>query len=253
MPFQKGDFVLIVYKDKKYLKKLEENLCLSIGKAKIKFEDIVGKKDGERVKDFFLFAPTLEDILLFGFKRKTQIIYPKDAFFVAFKLGIKKGDRVLEFGTGSGVFTSVVSLLAKEVYTFEICEDFFKLSLKNWQKFGLCKNVKAFNLDFAKARLKKEFFDACLVDVKEPWLYLEKIWRVLKKGKVCAFVLPTTNQVSRLLSEMEKYFAQIEVLEILHRYYKPNPERLRPQDRMVAHTTFLIFGRKKANKNHGVD
>jgi len=28
------------------------------------------------------------------------------------------------------------------------------------------------------------------------------------------------------------------------RYYKPEPERIRPTDRMVAHTGFLIFGRR---------
>jgi tRNA (adenine57-N1/adenine58-N1)-methyltransferase len=39
-------------------------------------------------------------------------------------------------------------------------------------------------------------------------------------------------------------FAFVEVCEILLRYYKPEPARLRPTDRMVAHTCFLIFARK---------
>jgi tRNA (adenine57-N1/adenine58-N1)-methyltransferase len=38
-------------------------------------------------------------------------------------------------------------------------------------------------------------------------------------------------------------FRQIEVLEIFLRHYKPVPERLRPDDRMVAHTGFLVFAR----------
>jgi tRNA (adenine57-N1/adenine58-N1)-methyltransferase len=38
-------------------------------------------------------------------------------------------------------------------------------------------------------------------------------------------------------------FAFIEVLEIMLRYYKAEPERLRPTDRMVAHTGYLIFAR----------
>jgi len=38
-------------------------------------------------------------------------------------------------------------------------------------------------------------------------------------------------------------FAFLEVVEVLLRFYKPEPERLRPTDRMVAHTGFLIFGR----------
>jgi len=31
---------------------------------------------------------------------------------------------------------------------------------------------------------------------------------------------------------------------LLLRHYKPNPDRLRPEDRMVAHTAFLLFARK---------
>jgi len=38
-------------------------------------------------------------------------------------------------------------------------------------------------------------------------------------------------------------FAFVDVCEIILRYYKPNPNRLRPTDRMVAHTGYLIFGR----------
>jgi len=39
-------------------------------------------------------------------------------------------------------------------------------------------------------------------------------------------------------------FVGMEVVEILVRRYKTNPERLRPDDMMVAHTGFLLFGRK---------
>jgi len=35
----------------------------------------------------------------------------------------------------------------------------------------------------------------------------------------------------------------VEVCEIMLRYYKPEPQRFRPTDRMVAHTGYLIFGR----------
>ena len=64
-------------------------------------------------------------------------------------------------------------------------------------------------------------------------------------GKTLGILVPTTNQVTKALEKMEEgNFAYPEVCEILLRYYKPNAERLRPQDRMVAHTGFLIFARK---------
>lgn len=245
MSFKEGEHVLILYKDRKYLKRLVKGLHLSVRGHAISFQDILGKQEGQKIGEFFVLKPSLEDILLLGFKRGTQVIYPNDAFYIAFKLNIRHTDRVLEFGTGSGAMTAVLSLLAGEVWTYEVSERFYKIALKNWETFGLCSNVKAFNMDFADAPLEDEFFDACLVDVKEPWEYLEKVWRVLKRGKTCAFVVPTTNQVSRLLSSMADLFTDLEVLEMLQRHYKTNPERLRPEDQMPAHTAYLLFGRKR--------
>ena len=244
MQIQEGDFVLIQIEDKRFLKRLTKGFSINYGKKTLKFEQIVGKEYGSKVGDFYLLKPTLESIILYGFKRKTQIIYPKDAFYIAFKLGIDKSSIVLEFGIGSGALTAVLSQLAGKVIAYEVSQEFYKNALKNWETFGLCKNVEAINMDFAEAEVQEESFDACFVDVREPWHYLEKVHKVLKRGAVCGFLLPTTNQVSQLLKEAEGLFGGLEVLEILLRNYKPVYERLRPEDRMVAHTGYLIFGMK---------
>ena len=61
---------------------------------------------------------------------------------------------------------------------------------------------------------------------------------------MCGFLLPTCNQVSDLLRGLDDGpFTEIEVLEILVRRYKTVADRLRPEDRMVAHTGFLVFAR----------
>jgi tRNA (adenine57-N1/adenine58-N1)-methyltransferase len=66
----------------------------------------------------------------------------------------------------------------------------------------------------------------------------------LKLGGFLGMILPTTNQITRTLPVlMENNFAFVEVCEIMLRYYKPDWERLRPTDRMVAHTGYLVFGR----------
>jgi tRNA (adenine57-N1/adenine58-N1)-methyltransferase len=39
-------------------------------------------------------------------------------------------------------------------------------------------------------------------------------------------------------------FAFVEACEVLLRYFKPEPARIRPTDRMVAHTGFLVFARR---------
>jgi tRNA (adenine57-N1/adenine58-N1)-methyltransferase len=53
------------------------------------------------------------------------------------------------------------------------------------------------------------------------------------------------NQVEKTLYALrQNRFAFLEVCEILLRYYQAEPSRLRPTDRMVAHTGFLIFARR---------
>jgi tRNA (adenine57-N1/adenine58-N1)-methyltransferase len=39
-------------------------------------------------------------------------------------------------------------------------------------------------------------------------------------------------------------FAFVETCELLLRFYKSEPSRIRPTDRMVAHTGFLVFARR---------
>ncbi|RMG99567.1 MAG: tRNA (adenine-N1)-methyltransferase [Aquificota bacterium] len=245
MTFKEGDLVLIVHGDRRYLKRLSEGFSLNVGKESVKYEDIIGKEEGAKVGNFCLFRPTLEDIIMLGFKRKTQILYPKDSFYVAFKLGLDKTKRLLEFGVGSGASTAVFSMLAGEVWAYEIRREHYELASKNWKSFGLCSNVRLFNEDFANAQVEENFFDAVFIDVKDPVPYTEKVYKALKPGAVLASVQPTANQLSGLIKAIEKQFCHIEVLEVLHRHYKTNPERLRPYDQMVAHTGYLLFARKR--------
>jgi tRNA (adenine57-N1/adenine58-N1)-methyltransferase len=52
------------------------------------------------------------------------------------------------------------------------------------------------------------------------------------------------NQVSTILAELERgAFMPIEIVEILIRNYKLAAQRLRPRDRMVGHTGYLLFAR----------
>ena len=69
----------------------------------------------------------------------------------------------------------------------------------------------------------------------------------LTRGMLCAMrrpPLPTVEQVSELIHALEiEPFEETEVCEILVRPWKVVPGRLRPNDRMAAHTAFLVFTR----------
>ena len=81
--------------------------------------------------------------------------------------------------------------------------------------------------------------------MQNPFDYISQVRNALKPGGFFGAILPTFNQVEKTLHALRKNkFAFIEVCEILLRYYKADPSRIRPTDRMVAHTGFLVFGRK---------
>jgi tRNA (adenine57-N1/adenine58-N1)-methyltransferase len=88
--------------------------------------------------------------------------------------------------------------------------------------------------------------DALFLDVRKPWSYLDHVVAAMKDGGFFGAILPTMNQVMDLIRVMENQqtFGHIEVEEILVREYKAVPARLRPVDRMIAHTGYLIFARK---------
>ena len=242
--FREGDWILIRFGEKRYLRRLRPKDSLNVKKEVLRFSEILGKPEGVRIGSFEVFRPTLEEIILLGFERKTQIIYPKDAFYIAFKLGMDRSSKVLEFGTGSGALCAVLSTIAGEVHTYEVVEEFHKLAQRNMKRFGLGENVRFHLGDFLEADVEEGSFDTAFVDVRDPIPYLEKLHRSLKKGAPVGFLLPTANQVVELLRNMEGRFGGVEVLEIMVRHYKTVPERFRPEDTMVGHTAYLVFARK---------
>ncbi|MBA4418468.1 MAG: methyltransferase type 11 [Syntrophus sp. (in: bacteria)] len=242
---QENDLVLIIHKDKKYLKRVMPDKSFHGKGGVINFPDLIGMNFGIRYLQYDLYEPTMEDIIMYGLARETQIVFPKDSFFIPFKLNLKHGSRVFEAGTGSGALTYMFShTVGPEgtVVSLEKEERHFRNAKKNIERFLPWKNVEMHNQDIMS--FSGEAFDAAFIDVREPWIYLEKVRSFLKESGSVGMIVPTANQVSDILKEFHKGFGNVEVLEIMMRKYKTVAERVRPEDRMVAHTGYLLFGRK---------
>jgi tRNA (adenine57-N1/adenine58-N1)-methyltransferase len=181
-------------------------------------------------------------------KRTTQIMYPKDIGYTLIKLNVVPGSRVIEAGTGSGGLTlALVRAIGPHgrLYSYEIRPDALRLAQKNLIALGLTDNVEFKLRDVAEGFDERDV-DTLFLDVRRPWAYLPQVIASLKDGGFFGAILPTVNQVAELVKALEarQTFAHIEIEEVLVRPYKPVPERLRPMDRMVAHTGYLVFARK---------
>ncbi len=254
--FPKHDSIILLFdkaSGKKHIINLKDiQKAYSTAKGMIEIERIKNTEFGKTIKthlgyEYVLLPATLNDFIMKKLNRLTQIVYPKDAAYIALRLDIKPGDKVLESGIGSGAMSAVFAqILGKDgmLISYEKREEFIRNAVKNLKRFNLDKIVHIKHRDIAEG-FDEENVDAVFLDVKEPWLYLDKAIEPLKSGRTICVLVPTTNQVSSVLKAMENLpLIDIDVSEILHRFWKTNPERLRPLDSMSAHTAFLIFARK---------
>ena len=189
--------------------------------------------------------PSTDDLVR-NLKRTTQIVYPKDAGYILMKMRIVPGCRLVEAGTGSGglalVFAQAVSPTGR-IYSYEVRPEMQNLARRNLTRLGLAEFVEFKQRDIADG-FDEQDVDALFLDVPAPWDYLDQAHAALASGGFFGCILPTTNQVSRLIGALEvAHYGLIEVEELLLRQYKAVPARLRPRDRMVAHTGYLVFAR----------
>ena len=217
----------------------------------IQHDDLIGKPWGSQVfshtgAPFFLLQPSLADILN-ELPRTTQILYPKDIGYILIQMGVSQGQTVMEAGTGSGSMTiALATAVGAEgrVVSYEQKEDVQNLARKNLERVGLASRVD-FKLRDIKEGFDETDADAFFLDVQNPYDYIPQVRAAIKPGGFFGTLIPTFNQVEKVLFALRtNHFAFVEVCELLLRYYKTNPSRLRPADRMVAHTGFLVFARK---------
>ena len=228
-------------------------------------DELIGKPWGSQVSShlgnkFFLLQPGLGDLLI-QTRRNTQILFPKDIGFILVNMGIGPGQVVVEAGTGSGALTTALahptavlspfwfSALAHQVgpsgrvITYDVRPEMQQLARKNLARAGLEDRV-TFKLRDIRDGFDEQGVEALFLDLSNPETYIPQVRAALKSGGFFGCILPTVNQLTHLIPTLEQYrFALIEVCELLLRYYKPVSERLRPTDRMVAHTGYLVFAR----------
>ena len=174
--------------------------------------------------------------------------------YILVRAGVVPGSVVVESGSGSGASTLMFAFAVGDsghVFSYERRPEFSELAKRNLEQAGLAHRVTFKLKDIAEGFDERDA-DVVFLDVREPWLYMRQAMEALASGGTLVVLVPTTNQVSETLRAMQSFpLVDIEVSEILLRHYKPNPDRLRPEDRMVAHTAFLIFARKARDQGLG--
>jgi len=254
---KEGDLVqLLGRRHKSHFVRLRAGAFFQTHRGELQHDQMIGKAWGSCLfshtgHPFFLMQPGLADLIT-EIKRNTQIVYPKDIGYIVMVMGIMPGVHVLEAGTGSGALTAAFAFLVGEsgkVTSYEKRQQMQNLARNNLTHLDLLDRV-VLKLGDVAGGFAGGDVDAVFLDLPNPYDYLEQVKASLKLGGFLGLILPTTNQVSKALKAMRAHhFAFSEVCEVMLRFYKPDWERLRPTDRMVAHTGYLVFGRSVMEEN----
>jgi tRNA (adenine57-N1/adenine58-N1)-methyltransferase len=260
--FKEGDFVLLVdRKNRKYIIELKKDTYSSFHFGKVQHNDIIDKNPSfvfsSNSEKLLVLKPTTKDFILYKLKRKSQIIYPKDVGQILVLSDIFNAKNILECGCGSGALTMWLLQAKKDetkLVSIDCREDMVELAKKNIETYFKkpIEEIKNFVLEVKKLEevdYEENTFDRVILDVTEPWLNLDKITKILSSYGILLCWLPTVLQVFNLIDEVEKKYSEhfyLEgIYETLQREWQKNQLALRPKDRMVAHTGFLIVFRKQ--------
>lgn len=248
---REGDIVLLCGQDRKeFLVRMIADHEHQTHRGVLPHEAVIGQPWGTTVHTHLGYAyqvlPPSLDQLIRKIKRATQIIYPKEIGYIVMKMNIGPGTHVIEAGTGSGGLTLAMARLVQpegHIYSYDARPDLQGVARENLKEVGLSDYVTFKERDI-KEGFDERDADALFLDVRTPWLYLEQAHAALKGGGFFGCILPTTNQITMLLDHFEDQpFDFVEVEELMLRPYKPVSDRLRPFDRIVGHTGYLIFAR----------
>lgn len=200
--------------------------------------------------------PLMKDFVL-SMPRGAAVVYPKDAGQIVTMGDIFPGARVVEAGVGSGALSiALLRAVGDEgsVHSFERREEFAQIARGNIETmFGGAHPAWRLTLgDLAEELGEVEepgSVDRVVLDMLAPWECLDAVAGVLAPGGVVICYVATVTQLSRVAEAMraDGRYTEPDAHETMVRGWHVEGLAVRPDHRMVAHTGFLITGRRLAD------
>ena len=225
-------------------------------KGWIVHDELIGLPEGSVVSTtaglkFTAFIPLLSDYVL-SMPRGATIVYPKDAAMIIGVADVYPGAHVLEAGVGSGALSlSILRAVGSEgtLDSFERRDDFAEIARTNVENyFGSLPNNWSLTVESVQDIANDKIYDRVILDMLAPWECVEMAARVLRPGGVFLAYVATTTQLSATAEALKSdgHFTEPESSETIVRGWHHEGLAVRPQQRMIGHTGFLIQSRRMA-------
>ena len=246
-----NQLIVIKTSKNKYLSVVESDKEFITNEGKFKFSDL--KKIPSIVTtttgiDYQIYTPTYKEFVLL-MKRGPQIIYPKDVGQIIVESNLHNSSRVLEIGSGSGALTLYLySLLQNsgKLYSLDSSKINQRRANKTISRYLSTYSKDTVDVNFINEKLDKFNFknledkiDAIITDVPEPWDFF--INNKIDTNLNWVSYLPSMSQIIRINETLkEKNFQDIEVKEVILRDWIVDKKVVRPTNKLVSHTGFLV-------------
>ena len=200
---------------------------------------------------FTAFKPLLGDFVL-SMPRGATIVYPKDAAMIIGVADIFPGARVLEAGVGSGALSiSLLRAIGKDglLSSYERREDFAEIATENIRTyFGALPANWKLTVGSLQDSSNQDKYDRVVLDMLAPWECVSFAAEVLRPGGVYLAYVATTTQLSATAEALKSDGRFTEPLssETIVRDWHHEGLAVRPMQRMIGHTGFLITSRRMA-------
>ena len=225
-------------------------------KGWIVHNDLIGLPEGSVISTsaglkFTAFKPLLGDFVL-SMPRGATIVYPKDAAMIVGVADVFPGAKVIEAGVGSGALS--ISLLRAigsngELSSFERREDFADIAKENVRTyFGELPSQWKLSIGSVQESTTDKKYDRVILDMLAPWECVAFAADVLRPGGVYLAYVATTTQLSATAEALKEDGRFTEPLssETIVRDWHHEGLAVRPMQRMIGHTGFLIVSRRMA-------
>jgi len=255
MRIEEGSFVLIVGDGVRSVIRVSRGSKISTIRGVVNADEIIGLEYGSVVRtnlgyELTVLRPMITDILLERGERITQVIYPKDAAQIIVTAGIGPGSRVGEAGVGSGFMTALLAYYVRpngKVYGYDKREDAIRIARKNLELLGLLEWVELRVGDAVNEGFMERDLDAVILDMGDPWNAIPNATEALRPDGALVIYVPTVNQVLKVLGALrDNGYVDVKMVDVMIREWKTEPNEVRPQTWINAHTGYLILSRKSA-------
>jgi len=246
-----NQLVVIKTPKNKYLSVIEKDKEFITNEGKFQFSDIQNIPSIITTStgiDFQLYSPTYKEFVLL-MKRGPQIIYPKDVGQIIVESNIHNASKVLEIGSGSGALTLYMYSLLKnsgKLYSLDSSKINQRRASKTISRFLSTYSQDSVDVTFINEKLINfnlksldEDIDTIITDVPEPWEFF--INNKIENNLSWVSYLPSISQIMKINNTLiENKFQDIEVKEVILRDWIVDQKIVRPTNKLVSHTGFLI-------------